>query len=213
MGGYMELIQEFATLLKETPDWVFCYLLPALLLVAAVGFIFAPKRRWYFCAASVPAAAGSLMVYAKSGALAVVYLGTVVVFCALLSLLFLIPRPKKREKRVKKSREERLLEKFREELSEKAYAPRSAMPPKVCCFERDREPGATAGEYGVSLSYAVSLLEKLRAKKLNAGDRLETEELSRRLDYYREKPLTEVERNTLNDCLASILKLTAKYQL
>ena len=208
----MELIQKFADLLIKAPDWVFLFCVPALILLEAVGFIFAPKRRWYFLAASVPVSAGFLLAYAKSAPLAVFYLGAVLVFSALCTLLFLIPRPKKREKREKKSREERLLEKFREELSEKGSL-RPAMPPKVCCFEEDSGAGATAGEYGMSLSYAVSLLEKLRSKKLAAGDRLQTEELHRRLDYYREKPLTEGERNSLNDCLASILKLTAKYQL
>ncbi len=88
------------------------------------------------------------------------------------------------------------------------------MPPEVCCFEREGEGGATtAKEYGVSLSYADTLLKKLRSKKLKAGDRLETEEFLRRLDCYREKPLDDGERSSLNDCLASILKLTAKYQL
>lgn len=65
----------------------------------------------------------------------------------------------------------------------------------------------------MSFSYADSLLEKLRAKNLNAGDRLEAEEILRRLDCYRNKPLNEEERESLNDCLASVLKLTAKYQL
>ncbi len=87
------------------------------------------------------------------------------------------------------------------------------MPPKVCCFNQEPEGGVTAQEYGVSLSYADTLLKKLRSKKLKAGDRLETEELLRRLDCYREKPLDVGERSSLNDCLASILKLTAKYQL
>ena len=110
-------------------------------------------------------------------------------------------------------REERLFEKFREELTDKSFKRGASMPPKVCCFNQEPEGGVTAQEYGVSLSYADTLLKKLRSKKLKAGDRLETEELLRRLDCYREKPLDVGERSSLNDCLASILKLTAKYQL
>ena len=129
----------------------------------------------------------------------------------LLSLLFFIPAPKRKKKG--KLREERLFEKFREELTDKSFKRGASMPPKVCCFNQEPEGGVTAQEYGVSLSYADTLLKKLRSKKLKAGDRLETEELLRRLDCYREKPLDVGERSSLNDCLASILKLTAKYQL
>ena len=209
----MEFLQKTVDLFAKAPDWAYLYLLPALIIASAVAFVFSPQRRWYFCAATVFSAAGFVLVYAQNPATAFIYLGAVVALSALLTLLFLIPRPTRREKGVKKSRVDALYEKFREELSEKPYAPRADMPPKVCRFERDHIEGATATEQGVSLSYADSLLERLRAKDLNAGDRLETEELSRRLDYYRDKPLTESERSTLNDCLASILKLTAKYQL
>ena len=209
----MEFLQKTVDLFAKVPDWAYLYLVPALILASAVAFVFVKQRRWYFCVATIFSAAGFVLVYAKNPAIAFIYSGIVVALSALLALLFLIPLPKRREKGVKKSRIDALYEKFREELSEKPYAPRSDMPPKVCCFERDTVEGTTAGEQGVSLSYADSLLEKLRAKDLSAGDRLETEELSRRLDFYRDKPLTESERSTLNDCLASILKLTAKYQL
>ena len=48
---------------------------------------------------------------------------------------------------------------------------------------------------------------------MSAGDRLETEELARTLARLRSKPLSEAEMNSLNDCLASVLKMTAKYKL
>lgn len=208
----MEILEIIVDSLSESPEWVFLYALPALVVAAAVGFVFTNKRRWFFAVTPFIAAAGFLLAYAHDESLSFVYLTLLIALCALASLLFFIPAPRARQKS-KKSREEKMYEKFREELSEKPYKPRAAMPPKVCCFERDREDGATAQEYGVSLSYADTLLEKLRIKKLSAGDRLESEELLRRLDCYREKPLTESERSSLNDCLASILKLTAKYQL
>ena len=196
------------------PDWAFLYLVPALVLGFAVGFIFLKQRRWFFVADGVLGAAGFLFAFAKNSALAFIYLGLFAVLTSLLSLLFLIPAPKKREKGKRgQSREEKIYAKFHEELSEKPYKPRSAMPPKVCCFGGEEEGGATARECGMSFSYADSLLEKLRAKNLNAGDRLEAEEILRRLDCYRNKPLNEEERESLNDCLASVLKLTAKYQL
>lgn len=185
------------------------YLIPALIAVSAAAFVFAPKRRWYFCPAAILVAAGFLLAYAKNSALAFVYLGLAVALVALLSLLFFIPHLQNKEG-VKQSRIDAMYDKFHVELSEKPYAPQESMPPKVCHFDTG---AATAAESGVSLAYADSLLDKLSAKNLSAGDRLEAEELSRRLALYRDKPLTDSERATLNDCLASILKLTAKYQL
>lgn len=210
----MNILQTLTDYFTLVPEWAFLYLVPALAAAFAVAFIFLRQRRWFFVADGVLGAAGFLSVFVRNGALAFVYLGLFTAFSALLSLFFLIPAPKKREKGNKgQSRREKIYAKFHEELSEKPYKPRSAMPPKVCCFEREEEDGATAQECGMSFSYADGLLEKLRAKDLNAGDRLEAEEILRRLDSYRNKKLNGEERDSLNDCLASVLKLTAKYQL
>ena len=208
----MEKFQQLLNHLASVPDWVYLYLLPALIAGAAVGFVFAPERRWYFCPATVLTALGFIMAYAANKAASVIYLGILVSVCALLCLLFLIPRPKKGENGVKKSRLDAMYEKFHEALSEKPYGVQKAMPPKECCFERGDE-GITAQASGMSLDYADTLLNKLHASKLSAGDRLEVQELSTRLDFYRNKALYEDERSALNDCLAAILKLTAKYQL
>ena len=207
----MELIQKFIDLLAKIPDWVLLYVIPAAILLIAVGFVFVKKRGWYFCAAILPVAAGFLTAYAKSPSLSFAYLALEAAVTAVCALFFLIPVPERERGNRHQSRAERIYQKFHEELTEKPYIPRSAMPPKVCCFEEDAD--ATVTESGMSLDYADSLLEKLGAKDLSAGDRLEAEELSRRLSLYREKPLNASERNSLNDCLASILKLTAKYQL
>ena len=63
------------------------------------------------------------------------------------------------------------------------------------------------------LSYALSLLDKLRREELAATDRLEADMLGKTLLAMRGRLLTMDEKNTLNDCLASVLKLTAKYKL
>ena len=206
----MKILQIVLDYISRVPEWAFLYAVPAAIAAIAVLFVFIPKRKWFFAVASFFGAAGFVTVYSKDAPLSFAYLGAVAALTAVLSLLFLIPAPKRRKKG--KAREEQIIDKFREELTENSYRNGVRMPPKVCCFEKE-ESGATAKEYGVSLSYADTLLKKLRSKKLKAGDRLETEELLRRLDCYREKPLDEGERSSLNDCLASILKLTAKYQL
>lgn len=207
----MDILQKITDFLSQVPEWVFLFVVPALIAASAVAFVFIKQRRWFFVADALFGAAGFTLAYAKDASSAFLYLGILAAFSALLSLLFLIPVPRKRAR--KRSREEKIFEKFHEELSEKPYRPHASMPQKVCCFEQDEERGATAKEHGTSLSYADALLEKLRKKQLEAGDRLETEELLSRLDRYREKTLSEAERSSLNDCLASVLKLTAKYQL
>ena len=63
------------------------------------------------------------------------------------------------------------------------------------------------------LTYALSLLGKLRQGELSATDRLEADMLGRTLSVMQGRLLTVEEKNTLNDCLASVLKLTAKYKL
>lgn len=205
----MEILQKIIDFLSKVPEWAYLYLVPALIFATAFVCIFVKKRRWFFVAAAIAGAAGFSFVYVKNSSFAVVYLAILIALCATLSLFFLIPPPKRKQKR--SSREEKIFEKFHEALSEKPYTPRT-LPPKERCFEKE-EVGATATERGMDLSYADTLLEQLRSKKINAGDRLEAEEIRHRLDCYRNKALGEEERSSLNDCLASILKLTAKYGL
>ncbi|MDE6412071.1 MAG: hypothetical protein K2L02_06030, partial [Clostridia bacterium] len=191
----MDILQTVLNFVSKAPEWACLYVVPAVIAVAAVGFAFTSKRKWFFMVAAFVGAAGFLLAYAKDATLSFVYLVALVALSSLLSLLFLFPAPDKRKKR-QKIREEKIFDKFREELAERPYKP-TRKPPKVCCFERDKADGVTAKDYGVSLSYADALLKKLRVKKMNAGDRLETEELLRRLDCYREKPLDEGERSSL----------------
>ena len=63
------------------------------------------------------------------------------------------------------------------------------------------------------LSHAEELLSRLKTAPLAGSDRLEADALSRTLCGMRERKLTAEEMRILNDCLASVLKLTAKYKL
>lgn len=201
---------------KDTPDWVTLALLPALTLVAAVLFTLFGKRKLYFPVAGVLWGVGACLAFCQAYALsrdtaAFAYAGLYFALSAALTLLFLCPRVKLKKK-AKKSKADELYEKFHEELTEKPFTLQEKRPPKVCCFEEGLG-GATAEESGARLAYADTLIERLRSEKLSAGDRLETEELARTLVRLRSKPLTEAEINSLNDCLASVLKMTAKYKL
>ena len=68
-------------------------------------------------------------------------------------------------------------------------------------------------ESSMRLSHATDLLEQLTKSELSASDRLEADALAHTLEGYRDKELTFEEMRSLNDCLATILKLTAKYKL
>ena len=59
----------------------------------------------------------------------------------------------------------------------------------------------------------TALLAKLKKEKLSPADRLEIEALTRTVEGYRGKSLSEKELHLVNDCLATVLKLTAKYKL
>lgn len=211
----MELFSELVDVLGQTPDWVPLLLIPALAVPVAVLFTLFGGRRMFAFIAAAFGAAGSVLVccislerYPAEYAVAymAVYAALFTALAAVLRLLFFLPRVRKRARRT--SREERIYEKFRGEPLEAPAAARAGAPAKVCCFEEEER-----FEEPPELSHALSLLEKLQREKLAAADRLEADVLARSVGALRGRALTETERGTLNDCLASVLKLTAKYKL
>ena len=101
------------------------------------------------------------------------------------------------------------------------------LPDRENSFVRDRlngslraeEEAVNEREYNLEdgklrLNHVRDMLTKLKAAPLSAGDRLETEEISRLITLYATKErLTAKEIRDLNDCLSAILKMTAKYSL
>ncbi len=186
------------------PAWVSLALLPALLLLSAMVF-FVRRGKLYPVLAGILGAAGTMLFPAREQA--GFYALSFLLVALLLGLPQFLPRRKK-----KPSREERIYDKFHEELKRpeevlQRSGERSA-PPKVCCFE---EPPAT--ESDVRLTHAETLIRGLRKAKLSASDRLELDVLCRTMEGCRGRALTEREHDMLNDCLASVLRLTAKYKL
>lgn len=204
----MEIFSQFVDLLSRVPAFVPLLVLPFLCmaLVALLGFAGGRKLYPVFCAVFI--GAGFALISANGRANAFVYLGLFTAWGALWGSLLFLPKPKKRA-RVKKDKADKMYEKFHEKLS--VPEPVDSRPLKVCCFE---EPPMSAQlEPPPQLGHADALLQKLSAAKLNPSDRLETDALKRKLDLYRNKSLTKEEARSLNDCLSSVLKLTAKYQL
>ncbi len=200
----MEIFRQIVTQLSAVPAWVPLIVCPALVLVAAVLFALLGGRRAYPFLAAAIGAAGFVMT-GCIGTLteAFLYAGAFLTLASLLRLLFFCPRPRKKKNFT--SRDERIYEQFR---GEPLFAdPVQDSPVKECCFDDQ------ADEQPPELSHAVALLEKLRKEKLSSADRLEADALMRTLASFRSKALTLSEQDALNDCLASVLKLTAKYKL
>ncbi len=201
----MDTFSKFLSCLAAVPAWVPFVLLPLAVSVLAVLFARLGARRLYPVFAFGFCGLGGALVASFGGATAAaVYCGLSAAFYALCSLFLLLP-PAKKKKR--ESREERIYRKFRVETE--PAPPPDSLPPKICCYE---EP-ATAEESGMRLAYALSLIAKLKGCKLTPADRLELEALGHALDGCRGKLLAPGELSGLNDTLAAVLKLTAKYKL
>lgn len=206
----MNIYRELIALLAKTPAWAPLLVLPALLVVSAVLFTLLGGRRAYpYLAAAFGAAGFALMSCMTSLSEACFFVGAYASLAALLRLLFFLPRPRKRKKTSAAAREERMYEQFREPLTVLPDLPAASAPEKVCCFEETSAPVEDAPEP----SYALKLLEKLGKEKLSPTDRLEADVLGRTVSGLSGRKLTEEESRALNDCLASVLRLTAKYKL
>ena len=90
--------------------------------------------------------------------------------------------------------------------------PAEGMPAKVLCCE-GQEERETEVEKDVRLGHIFGVLERLKQLPLSPGDRLEAEKAQQLLMAYRAKrTLCAKEAETLNDILAALLKMMAKYQ-
>ena len=192
----MKEFSQFLQLIGEAmPDLVSLLLCPVLLLAAGLVLAVFHKEKPYLPLAIGLGGAGAFLVGCEVGASAVlfIYVAAYVVFAVLVKLLFLIPFPARGSK---EGREAELYEKFRVPLEVPA--------------EAEEEPPAE-GE-SVRLEHALSLLEQLKKCNLSASDRLEADAIGHTLERVKGSPAEE-DRRTVNDCLSTILKLTAKYKL
>lgn len=203
----MDIISEWAGAFGDLPAAVALAGAPALLALGAAMFtIFGGRGKYPAFACAAGGVAVFLLCGTMASAAVLAWAGLYVALAALLSLLFLLPRvPRKK----RESREERIYRKFHEELHA-APPPAETRPPKVCCFE---ETPAPAEGNGLRLSHVRELIDRLKSEKLAPADRLELDVLSHEVDGCRGKPLTKEETGALNDCLAAVLKMTAKYRL
>lgn len=198
---------------KTVPAWIPLICVPAMLALVAIVLTLFGGRKLYLYFVAVLGGVGFFLIacidFAYGLSSSFIFLGLYLVLAALLRLLFLIPCPLANRKKEAKAREEKIYRKFHESLTEQAAVlGQRALPPPA-----EYRPYATAEAYGAHLTHAQTLLGQLKRMELTPTDRLEVDALSRSVDALSGKPLSEEEQNVLNDCLAAVLKLTAKYKL
>lgn len=200
----MEQLQQFMESVAQLPDLVSLIVCPALLVLAGILLVPLGGKRAYLPTAIGVGGAGVFLVACELQAangnmlFLAAYVGLYALLAVLVSLLFCIPISHKGKE---KSAEEELYAKFRLPLEETAEE------------EAPLREVYAAEECGVRLHHAAELLDRLMKCDLSASDRLEADALSHTLESYRNRALTAEEFRGLNDCLATILKLTAKYKL
>lgn len=211
----MDIFIGVVNAIGRIPDWLSLLAFPVLLIPAAVLLRVFGKRKRYLSVCLIFAACGFTLVCCEGEArYAFVWLSLFALECLLMNGIFYLSAMKRKKKQ---SKAEKMYEKFRLELDggPEERAETLQRPPKISCYpeEIQAENTVAAEDAGLRLSHASELLARLRAGKLSAGDRLETDVLARTLETFRNKRLTPSELDSLNDCLASVLKLTAKYSL
>lgn len=182
-------------------DWWALVICPALLIVAGLTLAIAHAKKAYPTLALALGGAQLFLLCNVSNVQPLyvcAWAGLYLVLCVLVRLLFFIPfRGKKR-----KNRAEEIYQKFHLALE---------LPEET---QNDAAEEARVGmAENVHLQHVLSLLEKLRACNLTPGDRLETDAIERTLEAFQGKDLTADDLVIVNDSLASVLKMTAKYKL
>lgn len=186
----MEFLHDIAVLFASLPDFV--TLLPACAVFLGGCVCAVWKKKGAFCVVLFLGASLSLLLACGKGASACAFCLAVTGISGSLSGLFFLGKGKAKG-------DEKMYETFRAALDERP------VPPKVDCFSL---PMASP-----SLSHCSVLLDKLKKEKLTPADRLEVEVISRRIEGSAGRTLASDEADILNDCLASVLRLTAKYKL
>lgn len=131
-------------------------------------------------------------------------------FCVLLFIRRRKRRPERRKGPSRAGEEEEEVRTEGQEGTPRLSAPVPELPRKVRCFAQGGR--VVVGE-DVRLGHAFSVLERLLSLPLGAGDRLEAQKAEDLLSVYRGKgELSAEEARALNDVLASLLKMLAKYE-
>lgn len=205
----MDGFYAFYNWLSSLPGWVLV-LCPVGFLATGIVCVLYRKTALFLASAFVFGGLEGLLSVAVVG-----FERGVSVICLFLAevgfLLLFLCLPPRVKKEGKKSRADAIFERFYQPLE--VVPPKPAEPeplPKVTALT---DPPAHREEDGLRLEYVEELLKKLRSCKLTAGDRLETDVITRSLGQLKNGRLDAEQKALLNDYLASVLKLLAKYSV
>lgn len=214
------------------------FFLPAAAFLVAVTVLFAAKKLrarsklWYlFFSESCCLLFAAFSLLSREGDAVIAFIAAALlaegVYFGLFGLLCLFGK-ERAKKRPKKKRQKISEEEISEDIplsvpavGEDAPADRPfssfgvSKPQFVRCFAGGGESAPKLRSLeDVRFDYVLSVFERLREMKLGAGDRLEAEKMGGLLEIYKNKgALCEEECETLNDILASLLKMMAKYDV
>lgn len=212
----METFLNMIETIGKAPAWLPLIFLPCVLgVIAAIMTVLGGRRFYWYLAAPIGGLGFFLVLCIDELRTAFIFLGLYVTLAALLRLLFFIPCPLtyKRASGKRGGREEKIYRKFREELSEQLSDSNFDVKVLPAPAVTEQLPCVTAEESGTRLNHVTELLTQLRKEELSPTDRLEADALFRSVEAFGGRALTEEEMGVLNDCLAAVLKLTAKYKL
>lgn len=150
---------------------------------------------------------------------AILYVGVALAakaaYLVLYGALSLFPKKKSGSKPAAKPRVAEYVD-MSEQFPPAVGAQRGTELKKVRCFTEPEYAGDEYDSYAsdVRLDHIFSVVERLKGVSLGAGDRLEVQKYEDLLTVYKSKnALSSEEAQTLNDILASLLKMMAKYDL
>lgn len=189
----MQLFSFLSEFLTSFEEWIFCTciaVLPVLWFIACCPLH--TKRIFRIFSTLLVLVSFALLGCAYPLKDALLFSVLIVAECFLLDKLIL-PRPQKKKEAQKVVC-----------FEEKPLVTQIA-PPEIASHSLD--------ETDVCLDHAFEIASRLKSMPLSGSDRLETDNVELALRMYRAKGvLTDREMRSLNDCLAVLLKLTAKYE-
>lgn len=195
----MEVFGYISKYLAFVPAWVALILTPALFTGYTLAVALFGGRKSYPFVWALLGGAATALVAVRDLQDALLLAALFAVGGAALSLLFflpVIPLKAKRERKIE------------------AAGCLAGLERKAKLVGLEENPARyTLEQCGMKLAHVSELLMRLKKTSLAPSDQLEADALERNLAAYRARSLTDEELSRLNDALASVLKLTAKYKL
>ena len=189
MNVFYDAVRAFGAI----PDWGLM-LLPALLAVYTLATVLFGGRKAYPYVAFSALPLAAVLGAGRGAAADLVYVGCTAAFAGVLRLSLFLPRRKRT-------------------MPDTGLTPAGPAAARAERTVVETPAYIPIGQCGLDMAQAEECLARLKRAPLSAGDRLEVEVLGRILDGANRAALTEEELARVNDGLASMIKIAAKYKI